>query len=242
MNFEKNRKALLTLPKPKAIIFDWDNTLVDTWPLIHYAIDKTMVEMNREPWGLEKVRDTVHKSMRESFPEIFGDNWQKAGEIYKNAYRSSNLDKLVFLPNALELINTIEKQGILQFVVSNKIGTTLRKEAESLGVEKKFFSLIGASDTIADKPSRHPVEFALIGSDLDPSKDEIWFVGDTITDLECAYNSRCRPIIVGFSENQISRTISYETMKGRDKGVVPLYFNHSELIEVIKKFNPNPSL
>ncbi|MBU6339475.1 MAG: HAD hydrolase-like protein [Rickettsiales bacterium] len=237
MNFEENRKALLNLSKPKAIIFDWDNTLVDTWPLIHYAIDRTMIAMNREPWGLEKVRDTIHKSMRESFPAIFGDDWQKAGEIYKNAYRSSNLEKLVFLPNAIELIDAIEEKGILQFVVSNKIGATLRKEAENLGIAQKFFALVGAGDAVADKPSRHPVEFALIGSDLDPKKDEIWFVGDTITDLECAYNSGCRPIILGFSENQVSKTIPHEALKGiDDKGFVPLYFDHSELIEVIKKF------
>ena len=42
IDLSKNKKALLQLPKPKAVIFDWDNTLVDTWPLIHEAIDKTM--------------------------------------------------------------------------------------------------------------------------------------------------------------------------------------------------------
>ncbi|MFT5702654.1 MAG: phosphoglycolate phosphatase [Rickettsiales bacterium] len=27
---------------PKAIIFDWDNTLVDSWSVIHFALNKTM--------------------------------------------------------------------------------------------------------------------------------------------------------------------------------------------------------
>ncbi len=72
MNLEENKAALLKLPKPKAVIFDWDNTLVDTWPLIQAAIDATMRATGREEWGLEKVRNNVHKSMRESFPKIFG--------------------------------------------------------------------------------------------------------------------------------------------------------------------------
>ena len=84
MDLAKNKAALLRLKKPKAIVFDWDNTLVDTWPLIQHSIDTTMTSMGREPWGLERVRDNVHKSMRESFPEIFGSDWEKAGEIYKN--------------------------------------------------------------------------------------------------------------------------------------------------------------
>ncbi len=234
-NFFKNREALRLLPKPKAIIFDWDNTLVDTWPLIQNAIDTTMICMGLEPWGLEKVRDNVHKSMRESFPEIFGSEWKKAGEIYKNAYRSTHLEKIELLPNALNLINKLEERAILQLVVSNKIGVTLRKEAAKIGVDRNFFSLIGASDASRDKPSREPVELALLGTELDPKKDEIWFVGDTITDVECAYNSGCRPIIFGDANGRVSKTISAKILAegGKGEGALPLYFDHAELSEII---------
>jgi len=235
MEFTKNTEALLRLPKPKAVIFDWDNTLVDTWPLIQNAIDKAMVKMGREPWGLQKVRDNVHKSMRESFPEIFGDNWQEAGEIYINTYRSTNLKQIQLLPNALRLIKKLEEKGILQFVVSNKIGVTLRKEAASLEVDKNFFALIGANDSYRDKPSKDPVDLALLGSDLDPSKDVIWFVGDTIADVECAYNSGCLPIVFSDLKENISKTMSAKFLSegGRGEGALPIYFNHQELINLI---------
>ncbi len=235
MNLAKNREAIRNLPKPKAVIFDWDNTLVDTWPLIQDAIDKTMVAMGLEPWGLEKVRDNVHKSMRESFPEIFGKDWQKAGEIYKNAYRSTHLEKIQLLPNSLELINQLKKSRILQFVVSNKIGVTLRKEVIKIGVEKEFFSLVGAGDASFDKPSKDPIDLALMGSGLNPQKDEIWLVGDTIADVECAYNSGCRAIVFGDEEGRVSKTISPEIMeKGfKESGVLPFYFDHAELAKLI---------
>ncbi len=231
LDLSKNKKALLNLKKPKAIIFDWDNTLVDTWPLIHRAIDTTMEHMGREPWGLEKVKDNIHKSMRESFPEIFGANWQEAGEIYKNTYRSINLTNLELLPSALKLIKTISDLGILQFIVSNKIGVTLRKEAEKLEVDKYFFALIGSMDSSADKPSRQPVDLALMGSDLDVAKDEIWFVGDTIADVACAYNSGCTPIVYGYDEYRISKTISKEILQEKN---VPVYFHHDELISILQ--------
>ncbi len=235
MNLEKNQEALLKLPKPKAVIFDWDNTLVDTWPLIQNAIDETMLAMGLEPWGLEKVRDNVHKSMRESFPEIFGKDWQKAGEIYKNAYRSTHLEKIQLLPNALKLIEALSKAGILQFVVSNKIGVTLRKEAAKIGVEKKFFSLVGAGDANFDKPSKDPINLALMGSGLDPKKDEIWLVGDTIADVECAYNSGLRAIVFGDKKSGISKTISAEVLeKGfKESGILPIYFSHQKLAKLI---------
>lgn len=238
-DFSKNKTALLNLKKPKAVIFDWDNTLVDTWPLIQTAIDTTMHQMGRDAWGLQKVRDTVHKSMRESFPEIFGDDWERAGEIYKNTYRAIHLDQIRLLPNALELINKLEEQGILQFIVSNKIGLTLRKEAAKIGVDKSFFSLIGAYDASADKPSKEPVELALMGSNVELGKDEIWFIGDTIADVECAYNSKCTPIVYGHPTHLISKTIPAKLLaSGKNKqGALPVYFDHKQLIEVLNGFD-----
>ena len=230
-DISKNQQALFDLPKPKAIIFDWDNTLADTWPLIQMAIDNTMVEMSKEPWGLEKVRNNIHKSMRESFPEIFGDDWEKAGRIYKNAYRDIHLDKIQLLDGALDLIDKISQSNILQCVVSNKMGVTLRKEVSKIDVDQKFFSLIGSMDSSMDKPNKAPVELALLGSGLDPLKDEIWFIGDTISDLECAYNAGCRPIIYGCYNNEISKTISDDDLQGRGGKIPAVYFDHAELVK-----------
>ena len=132
LNLEKNLQAFQNLRKPDAIIYDWDNTLVDTWPLIKNAINATMRSLNREEWSLEKVRDSVHKSMRESFPEIFGNEWEKAGEIYKKAYQDINIAQISLLKNSFELLNFVKSLNITQFLVSNKIGTTLRKEVKKL--------------------------------------------------------------------------------------------------------------
>ncbi len=237
MNYQKNLEAFIDLknqPKPDAIIFDWDNTLVDTWPLIHAAINSTMREFKREEWSFKKVKDEIHKSMRESFPEIFGDKWQEAGEFYVNSYRNINLKKLKFLDNAFDLLKKINQKGILQFVVSNKIGKTLRKEAKSLEVENYFFSLIGAGDADTDKPSTDPVELALSGSGIDLKNNNIWFVGDTIADIDCAYNCGARPIIFGH-DKQISKTISsqvYENGKNKE-GPIALFLDHIEFINIL---------
>jgi len=234
MNFIKNITAFNNLKKPAAVVFDWDNTLVDTWPLIETAINKTMIAMNKPIWSAKKVKDTVHKSMRESFPEIFGDDWQKAGEIYKESYREMHLQKLNLLPNALKLINFLQEKNILQIIVSNKIGATLRKEIKNLNIEDRFFSIIGSQDASFDKPHRAPLDLALSGSGIDLNKDCVWFVGDTVADVDCAYNTNCQPIIYGH-ENGVSKTISAEILNNgkNDEGAIPLYFDHQEMIDVL---------
>jgi phosphoglycolate phosphatase len=218
---------------PQAVIFDWDNTLVDTWPLIQRAIDDTMVKMGREPWGLEKVKNNVHNSMRESFPAIFGNQWQDAGEIYRQHYHSNNLTSLAFLPGAIELLNKLEQMKIMQLIISNKIGNTLRKEVDFLGIKDKFFAVIGSQDALADKPSKEPVDLALEGSDLDPKNDLIWFIGDSIVDLECAHNSSCQPVLYGSGEN-IAKNFLDHSKKLKDKPLLHFH-NHQDILAYLTR-------
>jgi phosphoglycolate phosphatase len=216
---------------PKAIIFDWDNTLVDTWPLIHFAINQTMEKMGKELWSLDKVKTNIHKSMRESFPVLFGDNWQEAGEIYKSSYRSQHLAKLEFLSGAVELINFLCEKGIILFIISNKMGDTLRMEVSNLEISNKFFALVGAGDAAMDKPHSHPVDLALKDSNINPETDLVWFVGDTITDIECAIKSSCQPILYGEGKNVPRDLVAQMAQKEKPM----LQFNsHQEILEKLR--------
>lgn len=231
-----NHLAFQNLKKPKAIIFDWDNTLVNTWPLIQSSINKTMRFMGKGEWSLEKVRNNVHKSMRESFPAMFGNDWQKAGEVYQNSYREIS-SSIQLLEGARELIEILNKLEITQFVVSNKIGSSLRKEVENLGLTSKFFAVVGAHDAELDKPSDKPVKLALENSDLVLKKDEIWFIGDTIADIECAHNSGCTAVVFAESSELISTSLSEKILQnGFDGKPLPAYFGHESLIKFLSKF------
>jgi len=68
------------------------------------------------------------------------------------------------------------------------------------------------------------VDLTLNGSDLDPTQDLIWIIGDSEVDLDCAINSGCKPILFGGGKN-----IS-DTLKERS-----LHFkNHQEILEYFK--------
>jgi phosphoglycolate phosphatase len=186
----------MNLPKPSAIIFDWDNTLVDTWPIIHQALHETFEAMGLEPWSLDRVKTNVRKSMRDSFPEIFGPNWQDAATLYQARYRAHHLDKLTPLAGALELLQHLHARAIPMVVVSNKKGGNLRSEVEFLKWNDYFKNVVGADDAEKDKPHPHPVLHALKPLGISPSRT-MWFIGDSDIDLETAKNTGCTPILYG---------------------------------------------
>jgi len=181
--------------KPKAIIFDWDNTLVDSWVIIQDAINATFDDFGMAHWTLAETQTRVAKSMRDSFPDLFGDEWERAGEIFYGHFESMHLDRLVPLPGAGDALETLASADIYLGVVSNKTGHLLRAEAVQLGWDKHFGHIIGATDAPRDKPAPDPVVMALGGSGIDIGPD-VWFVGDAAVDLECAVNAGCVPVLV----------------------------------------------
>lgn len=187
---------MLQLPKPTAIIFDWDNTLVNTWPTIYNAMVETFVQMGVEPWSFEETKQKVGKSLRDHFPALFGDKWEVAGKIYGDNYRANNLKNMEGLPLALEMLDILAKTKLYRAVVSNKQGPTLRQEAAHMGWDKYFHKLVGASDAAHDKPHPAPLHLALEGSGI-VAGENVWFIGDTITDVDCALAGGCTPIFIG---------------------------------------------
>ncbi|MBX6368821.1 MAG: HAD family hydrolase [Rhodospirillales bacterium] len=181
--------------RPRALLFDWDNTLVDSWATIHEAWVHTLEAMGHRPWTLEETRANVRKSLRDSLPAIFGGRWEEARALYLERFTAIHLDRLTPLPGAVPLLRSAKEEGIWLGVVSNKTGPILRREAERLGWTSIFGRIVGAADAKADKPDPAVVELALEGSGV-PAGEDVWLVGDTGIDMECALNAGCVPVLV----------------------------------------------
>jgi len=211
--------------KPKAIIFDWDNTLVDSWLIIQDALNATFLEYDVPQWTLEETKSRVAKSMRDSFPELFGDAWEEAGKAFYGHFEAIHLDRLSPLPGAAEALAELAGMGIYLGVVSNKTGHLLRAEAEKLGWAAHFGRIVGAADAPRDKPAPDPVHMALDGSGLTPDAT-VWFVGDARVDMECAVNTGCTPVLMR----------PEPPVNGEFEGVQPeLYLNTPQMLSNFAK-------
>jgi phosphoglycolate phosphatase len=150
-------------------------------------------------WGMEDTRRNVARSLRDTFPDMFGSAWMEAKDVFYRSFEAVHLSHLRPLPGAEEMLASLVDMDLDLAVVSNKVGHYLRVEADQLGWSRYFKALVGATDAPADKPDPAPVDMALsaTGRDRAPlSADRAWFVGDSAVDLQCAINSGCRPILL----------------------------------------------
>ena len=180
---------------PNAILFDWDNTLVDSWVTIHEALRITFKTLKLEPWTLEQTKIRVHHSLRNYFPELFGNDWPTAMQIYLQTFEKLHLQNLNTLPGSEELLKALQGKNIYLAIVSNKTGHYLRAEIEHLGWQNYFSSAVGSGDAIRDKPAKEALLMALSGSQISPDKS-VWIVGDSISDMQIAHNAGCFPVLI----------------------------------------------
>jgi phosphoglycolate phosphatase len=178
---------------PRAILFDWDNTLVESWGVIHEAMNLTLAAMGHAGWTRQETESRVRASLRDSFPGMFGDRWREAERIFYNSFAAIHLKHLRALPGAGEMLAHLAGTGLYLGVISNKRGEYLRREADHLGWTGHFRSLAGAGDAARDKPAIEHVQLAL--GTLSAGED-IWLVGDADIDLKCATDAGCTPVLM----------------------------------------------
>lgn len=216
------------LPKPKAILFDWDNTLVDSWPVIHAALNECFEHMNHERWTLEQTKQRVQRSARDAFTDMFGDRCDEAVGYYKAAYMRLHEDEIKPFKGAEQVMNWIADKGYYCAVVSNKTGPTLRSEVESLGWNRYFSAVIGAGDAESDKPHPAHAHLALNGLDSFSSDEDInhhiWFIGDSDVDIEIADRCGFTPVFYGSKARS-------ETLKHPHSVRIE---NHDQLLSLFK--------
>ncbi len=205
--------------KPSAIIFDFDDTLVDSKPIITAALEATFAKFNIDKSNLEHI--DFNQSLRDYFHHIFGDNLKEARETYYKHYTKFSQD-LIALEHAELVLELLRKHQVFTAIVSNKGGERLRSEIkDKFAWDKYFANIIGSGDALEDKPSILPVKLALLTSGLDDYSN-VWLIGDSSIDLKTAQNSGCKPVLFG-NNPQSEETHIYLSVA-----------NHRELLKLLE--------
>jgi len=215
----------MTLPKPTAVIFDWDDTIVESWPVALESLNAALTGMGQAAWSDDEARRRCGGSARDMFQTLFGERWQEADKIYYDTYGRLTIENVRIHAHAEDILKALAKDKVYLAVVSNKRGTLLRLEAARIQFDKYFGKIIGAGDAEADKPHPAVVHMALQDSGI-AAGPHVWFVGDSHTDMLCALNAGCTSILLE------TKTPPEETLLNNPPA--RRFKKHHDLMEFIK--------
>jgi phosphoglycolate phosphatase len=185
---------------PGAVFFDWDGTLVDTFPGIHKAHNHVRTQYGLPLWSEAEYREVMKYSSRDIYPKIYGEKAEEAMKILYDFIEANHISELKVMPQARELLEYLRRNGVTLGVVSNKRHKYLSREIEHLGWQDFFSAIVGAGEAEQDKPAAAPLVKA--GDSAGKKVSDMWYVGDGETDLQMAKNAGCPAVLVLHGEKK----------------------------------------
>ena len=178
--------------KFKAVFFDWDNTLVDTWPILLQASNIVLEHFNLPKTDLSEVKHWARFSTREGFPKRFGNNWKEAQTIFYQAVHDYK-SHIKLYDGVSQQLQKLKDSGHLLAIISNKQKSMLNAEIKQFNIYSDL--IIGSGDAHYDKPHPEMGQIALKHFGLQPQ--DVVYIGDSITDWIFAKNLNMPAIAVG---------------------------------------------
>lgn len=218
--------------KPEIIAFDWDNTLALNREVVVNAMNKVLSKYGKAEWDIiKKEKRDKNKSLKENFVNFFGLEFEKqAYNDYLNFYNEFNY--LLQAPeNAKEMLYMLNKQNIYIIIVSNKERKLLLDEIKVLYNDIEFYKIMANGDSEKNKPDASPIFKAVEDLNLEINCNNMWLIGDSNQDIDCAYNANIQPILYG--KGKIADTEYFEEKKKATPPMVQI-LNFKEIIEFFK--------
>lgn len=180
---------------PKAVLFDWDGTLVDSFSFLERAHNHVLANFNLPPLKHGGFRRYFGQPRDWVYSELYGKQAGAAQPLFEN-YVHENCHRIQPMNGASDLLNFIKSRGLASGVVTNKKNILVAREMKHLGWAPFFPVVVASGDTKHDKPHPGPLLEALEHLNIQAHSENVWYVGDTPLDAQCANNAGCKSVII----------------------------------------------
>lgn len=203
----------------KAVLFDWDGTLVDSRQTVVEAYRRA----SREVVGFDfpatpaEEESVLTGHSRVSLAEIAPD--AEALERLLAALVASYLQATPALafPGAAELLDALRAGGVAIGIVTSKIRGSFEHDAEGLGLGGRIDAAVSGDDGYAPKPDPAPVLACLSALGADPA--DAVFVGDGPDDITAGRAAGLRTVAAlhGFAPQTVLGAAPDRTIASLDE-------------------------
>lgn len=187
-----------TMNETKLIIFDLDGTLLDTVADLAFSVNHALAKNGFPSHAIEAykyfVGNGVNKLIERSLPEGYGTeaNIALIKEDFRNFYDKHSADHTVPYDGIRELLQTLQKEGLMLAVASNKYHSATESLIREIFPEIAFAAVYGQREGKPPKPDPSIVLDILQRTSV--MATEALYVGDSGVDMLTAANSGVRSV------------------------------------------------
>lgn len=163
----------------KAVLFDWDGTIVDTSEATFHCYAATLGE-----YGIPFDRDAYERTYRPSGFDVFRavglaeEHWPDANRKWLERFGDRPVP---LLPNAMEALHLLRERNLKTAIVSSGTRSRVVCEIAHHALDPHFEHVICGNDLPKRKP--HPEPLLICLERMGVKTDEAAYVGDSPDDI-----------------------------------------------------------
>lgn len=186
----------------KAVLFDYDGTIMDTEPAIMASYRHLFRTYRTEEEFTEELQTAVlGPSLNEMAEKLFPDrDPDQMVEEYRVYQRTKAMDLIHLMPGATELLQLLKAASIPVGLVSARVTDSMQRHLRHFNLEGCFDTVVGQDMVRNGKPDPEGIHLALSRLNLRASDGEMFYIGDSITDIAAGKNAGISTI--GFVSNR----------------------------------------
>lgn len=204
----KPLRALCAGELPRLVMFDLDGTLVDSVPDLATAVDRMLVELGRQPAGVEQVRTWVGNGARVLVRRALAGSIEHAAvsdaetdvalarflDIYADCH-----ELITLYPGVHELLEALSTAAVELAVVTNKPERFVAPLLEQVGLGGYFRWIIGGDTLPQQKPD--PAALLQVMHLAGVTAAQSLFIGDSRSDVLAARAAAVPCVAVSYGYN-----------------------------------------
>ena len=174
--------------KKPTILFDLDGTLLDTEKGIIETYRYLFIKYNRrEKFTKEVELEVLGPALQDIFTKYFSDlDMDTLLEEYREYNEQIFKERNRPMEHAETTLKALRDEGYHIGIVSTKMKETVRRNLEVFGLDGYIEAIVGADDVTKQKPD--PMGLNKILVDNKWSRDQVIYIGDSVTDIEAGKN------------------------------------------------------
>ncbi|HEX9161001.1 MAG TPA: HAD family hydrolase [Thermoanaerobaculia bacterium] len=166
----------------RAVLFDWDGTLVDTAESTYRTFSRMFAE-----YGIAFDRDTYARTYSPAWHNTYRDLglpeelWDEADAKWLTYFAE---ESTMLMTGALQALEELSARGMVCGIVTSGTRSRIVREIAKLGVARHFTHVVCGDDGHARKPDPEPLNVCL--ERLGVSACDAAYVGDAAEDMRMA--------------------------------------------------------
>lgn len=182
----------------KAILFDFDGTVMDTTNVIIQSWQHTYLTIDGKEKDPEAIKKTFGEVLEDSMKREFPNTpYEECLNIYRSYQKNIFAGAITTFPGMKEVIEKLHERGIKMAMVTSRTRRSLIAGLDANGMLEYFPVLVTCDDTDAHKPSPVPAQIAM--DELGVKPEECLLIGDSKYDIGCAHNAGVKAVLVSWT-------------------------------------------